>query len=243
MSRDKRHFDPYFVLISNSLPTGRGIAVSATDQNSTSIQNLTDREYDELVHLHQQLTQEIQHYEKYSAQIVGAVLLLITAIMTVAFSSLTATNANLKFAGILFTTAAFAAGAGMFLSFDREAAIMMNASYLRNIVEPNLSRLKWERDVQRFREKSGGGPHKATLLQLFVFMGLLLVNTLLAVWQIWLESGALTGLVVLAILAAFAFWSIRRAGVLYRKYMINHEATFDTLWLEIRQEFYDTSEN
>lgn len=102
---------------------------------------------DELRLEYDRLRQEILHNENLVNQILGGVVLLVTVLISVAFSESVPTPLLKAF---LFFLAQIIASIGLWQTLERERSIFVIASYLRTFVEPKVPGLKWETRLEKF---------------------------------------------------------------------------------------------
>jgi drug/metabolite transporter (DMT)-like permease len=193
----------------------------------------------ELLFQYERLREEILHNDALAFQILGATIVLVTAIFGVIFSQAVF---DAKGKGFLFAVADAVAIIGMFQGVDRQRSTFLIASYLRHFIEPHMSHVRWETRLLRFRQlssrKSGYG---ATLgYELITYFVLVIACLVLGIVFTWFDyfgnpefvSSMLFWVVVLIVSA----WFIYRAWVNQNECVIGHYKTFDPVWDKIEDE-------
>jgi hypothetical protein len=118
----------------------------------------------------------VQNYTR-SLQILGATLLIVSAVMGFVFSQ---DPHSVRGKAVLFLGAEALAIVGLMQSVDRVRSTSTMAAYLRVFVEPLLTHVKWESRLLEFRNRRfGRGARGFALGQWMVYVVLIGVNWLL----------------------------------------------------------------
>jgi hypothetical protein len=195
---------------------------------------------DERMFEYDQLRKEILHNDTLTMQILGGVVVVASALMSVAFGI---NVQNLLIKGLLFFFAEIIAIIGLGQTIDRERSTFIIASYLRTFIEPNTTGIKWESRLREFRTRS----HAKSALpsygefinyQRFTYLFLIAINFLSSagcvLYELRCPPGiyfAGTGILCNAVLT---IWLLRWAWLASLKYTVNHDLLFDPIWQGIR---------
>jgi hypothetical protein len=186
------------------------------------------------------LNQEIDHNENRINEILGAALLLISALLSVAFSQYVS-NRFLQF--LLYFLVQAIACLGLRQTLERERGTFVIASYLRTFIEPELPGLKWETRLEKFRSRSQKTTRHTFYInyRLFTYPFLILLSFLLIAAHLYyylqptiIPTTAAIAVVVLDFVVMVCF--VIGEWKFLNEVTINHAKSFDPLWLEIKQE-------
>jgi hypothetical protein len=193
----------------------------------------------ELLFQYEKLREEILHNDTLAFQILGATIVVVSTIFGIAFSQAVFTA---KGRGFLFAVADAVAIIGMFQGVDRQRSTFLIASYLRHFIEPQMSHVRWETRLLRFRHlagrKSGYG---ATLgYELITYFVLVTASLGLGIVFTWLDysgdSDFVRYLLFWAIILVVSAWFVYRAWVNQSEFVVGHQKTFDPVWTKVENE-------
>ncbi len=211
------------------------------EEENTSTRQLTPS-IEELQMEYDHLRQGILHSENLTNQILGAVVLLVTVLISVAFSE-SVPNPLLK--AFLFFLAQIIAIVGLWQTLERERSIFVTASYLRTLIEPKVTGLKWETRLEKFRihsQKTSGILYYIDY-QLFTYPFLIAINYLFSIGHFMygiynLFSFPVTYIaIVLALIdGLLTWWFVRKTWRLLEINTIHHAEIFDPVWLNIKRD-------
>ena len=202
----------------------------------------TDEQKDqhaELLFQYDKLRAEILHNDLLTFQILGATIVLVTAIFGIAFNP---AMLSAKGKGFLFAVANAVTIIGMFQGIDRQRTTFLIASYMRYYLEPQTSHIKWETKLMGFRRlsprKSGYG---ATLgYELITYFVLILASLILGIFFTWLDyfgSPEFLGYSFFwVIVLVFSAWLLNRARVNQKEFVIGSPTSFDPIWKRVDEE-------
>ncbi len=166
-------------------------------------------------------------------------IVLVAAVFGVVFSE---ALGNAKGRGFLFAVAAVVAVIGMFQVVDRRRSTFVIASYLRCVIEPHMTHVKWETRLRLFRHrarrKSGYG---ATLsYELVVYSVLIATSLVLGILFSWFDNLGKQYFIIFMlfwlILCVSSLWFACRAWINGRECTIGSAKLYDKDWETVEEE-------
>jgi hypothetical protein len=106
---------------------------------------------EELIFEYDHLRREILQQDVQSIQVLGGVVLLVSALMTIAFG---VAVSSLLVKGILFLLVQVIVCIGLWQTVHRAYTSLTIAAYLRTFVEPKTAGLKWESRLKNYRRRA-----------------------------------------------------------------------------------------
>jgi hypothetical protein len=199
---------------------------------------------EELLFEYDQLRREILQQDIQSIQVVAGVLVLVSALMTVAFR---VAVSNLLVKGLLFLLAQVIVCIGLWQTVQRAYISLRIASYLRTFIEPKTAGLKWENRLRNFRGRAQltfrhlrPGEFFTYLL---IYLCLIIVNFLLSagyvIYQLRLSPFLTLAIVLIGCLGALTIWFLWTSLRILKRYTANSGEIFDTIWKEVKEEGKD----
>lgn len=196
---------------------------------------------EELLFEYDHLRREILQQDTQSIQVVGGVVILVSALMTMAFG---AAVSNLLLKGILFLLAQVIVCIGLWQTVQRAYTSLTIASYLRTFVEPQTAGLKWESRLKIYRRHAQATFRHLRFGEFFnyllIYFFLILVNFLFSAGYVIYElrmSPFLHAAIVLIIgTGVLTVWFLRTSFGILRKYSANSGEAFDTIWKKVKDE-------
>lgn len=201
------------------------------DTNKTSPINLPS---EELLFEYDQLRKEILHNDTLTIQILGGIVLLAGALMSVAFSEAVT---DLWVKGFLFFLVQLIACIGVWQTIDRGRSTYVIASYLRIFVEPKVKDPQWETRLHEFRKRSAKIDTSQKYgefinYQMLTYLFLIIINFFLGAVHVIIEFPLLA--IFVAGNLVVTVWFLRTAWRRLMKYTVDYETAFDGVWREIR---------
>lgn len=193
----------------------------------------------ELLFEYEQLRKEILQNETIALQIMGAMAVLVTAILGAVFSQ---ANQDTIGEGFLVYVATIVTLIGISQIIDRWRSIFRTASYLRTFDESRLKLVRWETRLLRLRVLS---PHDegyglTSGYQLATFAVLAVVTYVLGTTYILYDIQAFPHLVAFIagpiMMGPLTAWILYGTWRTHRRYILKHAETFDPLWNRIKVE-------
>ena len=201
---------------------------------------LKDGALDELRFEYEQLRHEILHNDILNMQILAATLLLVSTLMSIAFSEAIKV---FTVKGGLFLLVEAIAFIGLSQSINRESGTFTTATYLRIFIENRIENLKWETRLAKFRRLSKFQNLLGALdYQRRTYTFIALINFALGFAYIWLDYQDISSpyqsvdgvLLIISILSIVLFLeTIRRR---YSQVARMSGANVDAIWRKIRDE-------
>ena len=182
------------------------------------------------------LRQEILHNDTLITQILGGVVVLSSALMSIALSD---SVTNLLVKSFLFFFVQAIAYIGLLQTLERERTNFVIASYLRTFIESKIPSIKWETRLEKFRASS----RKASRIsyyfnfQVYTYPFLIGINYLLAMYflyEFFTPSSLSITLGIAIFVGILICWLIADAWRLKRINTTHHSLTFDPIWQNIK---------
>jgi len=197
---------------------------------------------EELMFEYDQLRREILQNDTQSIQILAGVVLLVSALTTIAFGG---GVPSLLVKGILFLLAQVIACIGLWQTVQRTHTGFMIASYLRTFVEPKTAGLKWESRLKNFRRHIPTTSFSLRfgeffIYQLLTYLFLIIVNFLLSagyvIYELRLSPVLYLAIAIMVCVRALTVWFLWTSWRIIRGYRANSGETFDSIWQEVKDE-------
>jgi len=211
---------------------------------STNKLNKNSPPLDELMFEYDHLRREILQQDIQSIQVVGGVILLVSALMTIAFG---VAVSSLLVKGLLFLLAQVIVCIGLWQTIQRAYTSLTIASYLRTFVEPKTAGLRWESRLKIFRRRAQITFHHLHLGEFFnyqlIYLFLIIVNFLLSagyvIYELRLSPFLTLAIVLIVCVGALTIWFLWTSLRILKSYTENSGGTFDTIWKEVKGEGQD----
>jgi hypothetical protein len=197
---------------------------------------------EELISEYEHLREEILHDDAITIQILGGIVLLTTALISVAFST---SIQSLLVKGILFFLAQLIACIGLWQTVHRGYSTFMIASYLRTFVEPKTTGLKWESRLKRFRNRINvivplRSYGELANYQVFTYIFLIAISFGIGAFFVISEFPSppllYWGIAFIIFAALLTLGFLRAAFKVLAKYAANSGEAFDSIWMAVRDE-------
>jgi hypothetical protein len=211
---------------------------------STNELNKEDPPLEELMFEYDHLRREILQQDIQSIQVVGGVILLVSALMTMAFGIAVS---SLLVKSLLFLLVQVIVCIGLWQTIQRAYTSLTIASYLRTFVEPKTAGLKWESRLKNFRNRAQGPFRHLRLGEFFnyllLYLILIIVNFLLSagyvIYELRLSPFLTLAVVLIVCIGALTLWFLWTSLRILRSYTTNNGGAFDTIWKEMKDEERD----
>lgn len=188
---------------------------------------------DQLIFEYDQLRKETLQTDVITLQILAGVLVITTALMSLAFSDKISPN-ELK--STLFFMTEIVGFIGLLQNTDRVKSTIIIASYIKNFIEPIIN-VKWETRLHRFRSlRPKDMSMNMMTQQRLVYMVIIFANFALWSYHLWLAYANIFTLVAISV--GFII-SLSLFILEWRKYnYTNFEGVqeYDRVWQSIRDE-------
>jgi hypothetical protein len=204
-----------------------------------STKNAPSRE--ELMFEYDQLRREILQQDMQSIQVLVGVVLLVSALTTIAFG-VAVTSLLVK--GILFLLVQVIVSIGLWQTVQRAYTSLTIASYLRTFVEPQIEGLKWESRLKKYRKHAQViFPHSRFgefINYLLIYLLLIIVNFFFSagyiIYEMRLSPFLNLAILLIICVGVLTIWFIRTSLRILRRYSADSGEVFDMLWKEVKDE-------
>jgi hypothetical protein len=206
----------------------------------TNTDNKNSPPLEELMFEYDQLRREILQQDIQSIQVVGGVILLVSALMTVAFGTAVS---SLLLKGLLFLLSQVIVCIGLWQIVQRAYTSLTIASYLRTFIEPKTAGLKWERRLKNFRERAQltfrhlrrGDFFNYLLIYLFLIIVNFLLGSGYVIYELRLSPFLSLATVLIICIGALTMWFLWISLRILKRYTANSGEAFDTIWEEVKE--------
>jgi len=196
---------------------------------------------EELMFEYDHLRREILQQDIQSIQVVVGVILLVSALMTIAFG---VAVSSLLVKGLLFLLVQVIVCIGLWQTIQRAYTSLTIASYLRTFVEPKTVGLKWESRLQNFRNRAQITFRHLRVGEFFnyllIYLFLIIVNFLLSAGYVLYELRSspfitLAGVLIVCV-GALTIWFLWTSLRILKMYTADSGGAFDKIWKEMKDE-------
>ena len=199
---------------------------------------------EELMFEYDHLRREILQQDIQAIQVVAGVILLVSAVMTIAFG---VAVSSLLVKGLLFLLMQVIVCIGLWQTIQRAYTSLTIASYLRTFVEPKTAGLKWESRLENFRRRAQGTFRHLRLGEFFnyllIYLFLIIANFLLSVgyviYELRFSRFLILSIVLVVGVGAITLWFLWTSLRILRMYTANSGGTFDAIWEDVKYEEQD----
>ncbi len=196
---------------------------------------------EELLFEYDHLRREILQQDIQSIQVLAGVVLLASALMTIAFG---VAVSNLLVKGLLFLLVQAVVCIGLWQTLQRAYTSLTIASYLRTFIEPKTAGLKWESRLKNYRRRAQVTFRHLRLGEFFnyllIYLFLILVNFLLSagyvIYQLRLSSALYLAIMLIVCVGVLTLWFVWTSLRILKRYSANGGEAFDIIWKEVKDE-------